>query len=189
MVIFLASCGEDKNDSSYDETTISVDKNGVITETIVSAFNKDYYSIDELTNEFNATITKYNASVDDNEAAVLKEITQKDGNVYVNLVFKDKDAYKEVQNEDFFFGTIGQAYDNGYRMDVTLKGVANGDKIERVQIMGMSDKHIIIFSEPCKIKTFRPITYVSANVELLGDKLARSSSESGSGLCYIILDK
>jgi len=189
IVFSLTACEKAADDESYDETTITVDKKGQISETIVEAFNKDYYSTDELTTEFNAVIQKYNAQADDNDAAVLKEIKEENGNVYVKLDFKNHEAYEAVQNETFFYGTIGQAYDSGYNMDVTLKGLEAGDKIEKVQIMGMSDKHIVIFSESAKIKLYSPILYVSANVDVVSDKVARSSSESGSGLCYIILEK
>lgn len=184
----LVGCKDKASNESYDETTINVDKNGKITETIVDSFDKEYYNIDELRNAFNAEIDQYNAIVG-RSAAELKDIKTENNNVYVSVSFEDMKAYKAIQNKEFFFGTIKEAYEAGYRFDITMKGVENGDRIEKVQIMGMSDKHIVIFNEVARISTYRPIIYVSANVDVLKDKTARSSSESGSGLCYIVLDK
>ena len=50
------------------------------------------------------------------------------------------------------------------------------------------DRHIIIMSEPVKLSSYSDIKYVSANVDVLGEREARILSESG-GLAYIILDK
>lgn len=183
---FLAGCK--KTDSvSYDETTINIDKKGKVSETIVETFDKDYYDVDELKAEFTSVIDDYNESKGSNLVR-LKDVKLDDSKVYVSIDFSSVDDYKELLNEDLYFGTINDAYDDGYKMDVTMKGIQNGDKIGKVEIMGMKDRQIVIVGEHVKIKVNEPIAYVSANVEVLSDKEARVLSES-SGLAYLILEK
>ena len=104
----------------------------------------------------------------------------------MDIAFTGPSDYESFVGENLFVGTVNDAYDNGYTMDVTLKGVKEGDKIGKVRIMGMSDKDIIILSEHVRIRTFKDIAYVSANVDVLSDNEARVLSES-DGLAYLIL--
>jgi len=187
---FAMGCGNDGtlSEDSYDETTISIDKKGRVKEQVVESFNKDYYDINELQSEINSAINDCNSQNGAESSITLKNVKQENGNVYVTLQFTDTHAYESLQNETLFYGTINEAYDKGHSMDVTLKGVQNGDKISKVQIMGMSDKHIVILSEPVKLKTGIPIEYVSANVDVLSKNEVRILSESG-GLAYVVLEK
>ena len=179
----LAGCAS--NGEDYDETTLTVGKKGKITESIVESFGRDYYDIDELKEEFTRSVSEYNDSIGGEEIK-LGNIELKDSNVYVDLVFNGPSDYERFVGEQLFVGSINDAYDEGFTMDVTLKGIENGDKIGKVQIMGMKDKSIIILSEHVRVKTFRDIAYVSANIDLIGPREARVLSES-DGLAYLIL--
>lgn len=169
-----------------DETTISIDKKGKIEEIIVETFDKSYYDVGELETEFRNEIDRFNSSGTGGKVS-LKKIKLENNKVYVSLDFDSMEEYKGLLNEDLFCGTIKDAYDIGYKMDVTLKGVQNGDKIGKVEIMGMQNKNIVILSEPVKVSLYKNIAYVSANVEVISDKEARVLSESG-GLAYIVLE-
>ena len=181
-VFCLAGCDKDEE---FDETEIIIRKNGTITENIVESFDKDYYNLDELKTEFTNEIAEYNESIG-SEEITLEKLEQEGGNVYATLDFTGPSDYENFIKEDMFVGSIGDAYDHGYTMDVSLKGVESGDIINKVAIMGKADSTIIILSEPVKVTTFKEIAYVSANVDVLGSNKARILSESG-GLAYIVL--
>ncbi len=183
-LLSLAGCSSEEED--FEETTIRVARKGKVTENIVEPFDKDYYDINELSVEFNDSVSKYNESIGSDEIR-LKKIELSDSKVYVDLDFNGPSDYERFIGEKLFVGTISDAYDNGYTMDVVLKGIKSGDKIGKVQIMGMKDKDIIILSEHVRIKTFRDIAYVSANVDVLDSREARVLSES-DGLAYLILE-
>lgn len=184
LVLILSGCSG-SSEEEYAETTLRVEKKGRIHETIVSAFNKDYYDLEELRSEFTTSVSDYNSSIGSEEIKV-KDIKLKGSDVFVDLDFTGPSDYETFVGEKLFVGTIKDAYDNGYTMDVTLKGVDEGDKIGKVQIMGMPDETIIILSEHVRVRTYRDIAYVSANVDVIGEKDARVLSES-DGLAYIIL--
>lgn len=185
----LAGCGESQADieTDYKETTIRIDKKGSVSETIIEPFDKDYYDIDELKEEFLQDINEYNSSKTD-ETVKLKSIKLENGNVNVQVEFASTEDYKNLVKEDLYYGTINDAYDSGYKMDIAMKGTKEGNKIGKVEIMGMKDKEIVILSEHVKVSVPRNIEYVTANVEVLSEKEARVVSESG-GLAYLVLSR
>lgn len=188
LAFCLIGCGDNQNDDTFDETTITIDKKGRVTEQVVASFDKDYYDVSELEAEFVSAIDSYDKEVGEAGRIKLKNVQLKGNSVYIGLDFNSTADYEGLIKETLFCGTVNEAYDNGYIMDVMLKGTEQGDKIGKIEIMGMIDKHIIIMSEPVKIRSFYPIAYVSANVDVLGEKEARVVSESG-GLAYLILEK
>lgn len=183
----LGIVNDNSEEDVYEETTISIDKKGRITEQIVEPFNKDYYDVAELENEFVKLIDEINHNAQDSKAN-LKSIKQENGNVYVSLYFSTPKAYELLQDKQLFTGTVREASDNGYNMDVNLKSVKNGNVIGKVELMGMLDKHIVILDETVRVKLYRPIEYVSANVDIINENEIRVLSEAG-GLAYIVLDK
>ncbi|MBO4904249.1 MAG: hypothetical protein J5367_03410 [Lachnospiraceae bacterium] len=185
LILLSALCACSGSEDDYAETVIVVGKKGNISEKIVESFSKDYYDIEELKAEFVQSVSDYNESIGSEEIK-LKDIELKDSKVYVTVDFNGPSDYEHFVGESMFVGTVNEAYDNGYTMDVTLKGVDNGDKIGKVQIMGMIDKDIVILSEHSRVRTYRDIAYVSANVDVIGPKEARVLSES-DGLAYLLL--
>lgn len=183
VLVCLSACAEAEGD--YAESTIVVAKKGRISERIIENFDKDYYNLDELKSEFESLVSQYNENIGGEEIR-LKKVELNGTLLTVDLDFTGPSDYENFTGERLFVGTVKDAYDNGYSMDVTLKGVENGDKIEKVQIMGLSDKSIVILSEHVRVRTFDDIAYVSANVDVVGDNEARVLSES-DGLAYIIL--
>ena len=184
MLMLIPACADDEGD--YAETTITVEKKGRVRESIVDTFDKDYYNIEELKTEFTDSVAKYNETIGGDEIR-LRKIELKDSKVYVDIEFTGPSDYENFVGEKLFVGTIGDAYDNGYTMDVVLKGVEKGDKIDKIKIMGMSDRNIIIMSEHARIRTFKDIAYVSANVDVIDGNEARVLNES-DGLAYLILE-
>lgn len=187
MITPLTGCKEE-NEDEYEETTVVVDKKGRITQNIVESFDKDYYSLDELTSSFDEGISSYNAA-SGTKSIELKSISEENGRIYATVKYDDYDAFTSLQGQTMFYGTVKDAYAKGFLMDVTLKGIADGDKIGKVQIMGMADKHIIIITGPLRLETYADVAYVSANVDVLNNRSIRVTSETGTGLAYVLLNK
>lgn len=182
MTFCFSAC--DKAQESFDESTLVLSKKGTVEQTIVESFDKPYYDINELKLEYENAVNDYNKSHEDSIS--LNDLKNINGNVYVELNYSTCDAYELFQNEELFVGTINDAYDNGYSMDVTLQGVKDKDIISKKELMDMKDMNIVIVSEPVLIKTFSNIAYISANVEVVDKNIARISGEN-DGLAYLIL--
>lgn len=183
LLSLLIGCKSSKD--NYNETTLEIGKKGHIRENIVESFGKEYYSLDELSAEFENEIEQYNDVIGGQEIK-LDRIELKGDELFATVEFNGPSDYESFVGEELFVGSISDAYDNGYSMNVALKGVKEGKVIGKVQIMGMKDKNIIILSEPVRVKCFDDIAYVSANVDVINRNEARILSESG-GLAYIVL--
>ena len=187
FLVLIPLCGCAKDEYDFAETTITVEKRGRVKESIVESFDKDYYNLDELTQEFTSSVEEYNEAIGGQEIKLRGIELKKDSKIYVDLEFTGPSDYENFVGEKLFVGTVGDAYDNGYTMDVVLKGVDKGDKIDKLKIMSMSDRNIIIMSEHARVRTFKDIAYVSANVDVIDSNEARVLSES-DGLAYLILE-
>ncbi len=182
--IFLCGCGSNMVDLS--ETTVLVEKSGKVTDAIVESFDKGYYNSDELKKMVEEEISSYGKLSGSSENAKLTEFKIEEGTAKVYIEFASAADYASFNGVSFFFGTISEAYDNGYDLDVTLKSSTSNETIGKDELMEMGKNHILIASEPIKIQTYSNILYSTANVDILDDKQARISDES-EGLAYIIL--
>ena len=64
----------------------------------------------------------------------------------------------------------------------------DGRRAGEEELKSMTDKSIVILSEPVMVEPLQDIEYVSANVEYLDKRHARVSGDS-EGLAYIVLKK
>ena len=183
MLIMLSSCGSEK--IVFNEPTVKVSKKGAISQTIVEKFDKDYYDADELKDEFNSAIDDFKKESNEGEIT-LSDLYTDNGEVFVSLEYSSSEAAKAFNNEDIFYGTVNDAYDNGYTLDVNLKGVEDGTLIGKSELMEMDKNHIFIVSSAGIVYTPYKVMFVSAGVEVLGDKEVRVSSDS-DGLAYIVM--
>lgn len=183
MTLLLCACA--KKTPEIAESTLTIQKDGTIAQTIVESFDKDYYSVDELREEYDTALAEYSAK-GNKSGATLTDIHTEDGKIFVSLEYESAKADEEFSGAETFFGTVNDAYDAGYTLEVTLKSVSDGDKIGKSELMDMKKAHILIMSESGIVKTYSKIQYVSANAEVLSDKSVRISSDS-DGLAYIVM--
>ncbi|MDE6052350.1 MAG: hypothetical protein K2G55_01010 [Lachnospiraceae bacterium] len=192
----LTACGEvvqPENKEVIDElaataSSISIEKDGSISSTIVEAFSGSYYyedgeeglkpmiesSIDEYTSENAAAQIK------------LKSLKVKDGVVKVLMEYGDYQAYAGFNSEDFFAGTVRDANMAGFDLNVTLKSVSDNTQISKPELLGMGDSHIVIEiienaeeADQIRVNCFDEILYISDGVTTVGKKSADVSLTDG----------
>lgn len=182
--ILICGCGSQNAD--INETTLIVNKNGKVTDAIVESFDTAYYNADELRSMIDEELDEYRKLSGSKENAVLSDFEVVQGVARVLIEFASPEDYASFNGVSFFYGTISEAYEAGYDLDVTLKGSAGQEIIGKTELMDMGKNHIIIVSEPIRIQTYGKILFSTANVDLLEEKAARISAES-EGLAYIII--
>lgn len=194
LVVFLilscmafGGCGTTENSGKISETTLIIGRKDTVTNVIVEPFDKDYYSKDALETFFKETISDF--SVKNHDGSVtLSDIAVENQVAKATLEFDSADTYSKFYNNNFFIGTLNDAYDKGYNLDVTLKAVDGSGTIGKLELMEMKDGKILITDEQLCIRTESKILYTSANVEVIDKKYVRISSDS-SGNAYLILYK
>lgn len=196
----LTACGEvvqwDKessngNNEATDEvastvSSLSVEKNGNISSTIIEDFFESYYDEDGLKSMIESFIDDYKA---ENAAAQikLKSCKVKDGVVKVLMEYGDYRTYAGYNGEEFFAGTISDANMAGFDLNVTLKSVSDDTTVSKPELLGMGDSHIVIIggennpeqSEQLRINCFNEILYVGDGVTTVGKKSADVSLSEG----------
>ncbi len=182
--ILIYGCGS--QNTAVNETTVIVNKNGKVTDAIVESFDADYYNAGELRSMIDKELEEYQKLSGSKGNAVLSDFEVAQGLARVLIEFASPEDYASFNGVPFFYGTISEAYEAGYDLDVTLKSSAGQDIIGKTELMDMEKKHIVIVSEPIRIQTYGKILFSTANVDILDEKAARISAES-EGLAYLIV--
>ncbi len=196
-VLGLTACGEviqQENGGSKEATdeiastvsSLSIEKDGSISSTIIEDFFESYYDEDGLKSMIESFIEAYRA---ENAAAriKLKGCKVKDGVANVRMEYGDYQAYAGYNGEDFFAGTIKDANMAGFDLNVTLQSVSDETTVSKPELLGMGDSHIVIFvrdespeqPEQLRVNCFDEILYVGDDVTPVGKKSADVSLVQG----------
>ncbi len=198
-ILGLTACGEviqredggTANKEATDEiasavSSLSIEKDGGITSTIIEDFFESYYDEGGLETMIKSFIDAYKA---ENSAAQikLKSCKVKDGVANVRMEYGDYQAYAGYNGERFFAGTITDANMAGFDLNVTLKSVSGDTTVSKPELLGMGESHIVIYGcdenpenpEQLRINCFDEILYVSDDVAPVGKKSADVSLAQG----------
>lgn len=171
---------------SYPEgRTVSIQKNGEITQTIVEQFERNYYDVEELAAMTQDKVERYSDGADN---IVCESVEEKDGTIVVQMTYKTGADYTDFNNRELFSGTVAQAYAQGY----SLKSIQsdNGTDMNDEDIAAISDNHILIIQtaagEALNVNVYDKILYTSANVTVSGKKDAAITAGEETVLSYIV---
>lgn len=191
--LFLWGCGKSNAGGdaaaagNISATEITVQKDGSIIETITEEFTKDYYKEEELRNMVLSEVADFNNSAE--KAISVDKFEKKNGKIVIVMKYPSAEAYSEYNtnaydNKMLFFGTVAQAYDAGYSLDITLRNAKNEEEtIGKEEILAMGDRHILIASEPSRVATFGRILYAGENITVTGkNKAGMHEGEEGESL-------
>ncbi len=195
----LTACGkngaqEEGTVDSKELSAISVKKDGTVEGRIVEDFGEEYYDEAGLKSMIDEAVSEYSAE-SPSAKITLKSCKASDGKINVEMEYGDYKAYAGFNNEDFFVGTIQEAYAEGYGLDYILSAAA-ADKVETISkqdILNMGENHIMIFERtaadddepivsPLRINCFDEILYVSEGVTAVGKKSANFTLSEGMGV-------
>lgn len=195
------------SDETQQMTTISIDKKGTVEHTIVEEFGAGY-SLDDLQQMLLGEVASFQKNHITDTADEIKvskvEMTGED-QVLIQMTFPTVEDFtlfqnmKAVEKRDFFFGTVKEAYDAGYSLNVTLHEREDDSVLlDQTGILSCGDQKMIIYDPninydsqqgigaPVIIRTYDSIYALSDNIVLQGKKDAWIGNTSD--LAYIILD-
>lgn len=137
--ILLAGCTRKdiklKTDN-VDVNTVVINKDGTVQAATVEEFNKEYYSLDELSNFITKQIDKYNNSVGSETAITIDSLEEDGKDVVLILTYQNLDTYAdfnkveavamgvdELQGQDLELPDVFVKEDDGayVKQDVALK--------------------------------------------------------------------
>ncbi len=180
-MLFLTGCGSNK----IEETTLSVDKKGGIELVTVTQFPESKYSLQELTTMIQEEKEAYNSRAGA-EAVILKSAQTEADMAYVDMAFADDAAYSGFSGALLFTGTISQAYDADYGLEISLKSADGSQSVGKEELMAMPESHILILEENLRVRLPGKVLYMSEGVEQTESK--NEVSVSGDALHYIVYE-
>ena len=163
----LTGCGGDKQ----KDTSLSISKDGKVTNTIFEAFDQEYYDIAELSDMAAEEISYYNSEYDTPRIEIAEaEVIEDEPVAKLVMTFENSSDYSHYNQTRLFYGTVQEAMDNGYELSSVLVD-KNGNKID-LGSDDFLDKHIVITSEKTVIYTPYNIEYMTSGVALRDKKEA-----------------
>ncbi len=198
VVMLLTGCGK----SVEEMTTIALQKDGTVEQTIIEAFDEE--STDALQEMMLSKAAEYNQTVAGDGVSVNKVEKTGDGSVRVLMTYPSAADFDGFMNMDvvavdpelrapFFYGTVEEAYEEGYNLDVQLIGVENENLLRgKEDLLLLGKNKIIIYDSrmnlgaPVRISTQENLLYSSENVTVSGKKQVEVSDTDE--LAYILLE-
>lgn len=186
VATLFAGCG--KGDNAM-ETTLYIEKKGKVTEAIVEAWDKDFFSEKDLKSQIDSAIKDFESTNKKGSVSLDKyEIVDK--KAHVNLIYDSMESYSEFDNVVAFMGTISDAQLEGYSFEGEFLSTEKKPSITIEELDGSKNYNVVILSDCQKVSTDFKILYASGNVKVeKGNKTAVISDVSKNNLAYLIYKK
>lgn len=161
--LLLSACGnkEDEDDTAF--STLHIGKNGKVLSRIIEDFDEPYYYEDELKDMIEEEVSAYNKKVD-SESITFKSCEKSENAIIVELSYNSAEDYTAFNGDVLFYGTVQDAYQAGYDLNVRLSDAANSQTIGKDDILNMGDNHIVISNENIRVACYKDIAYMSEGV-------------------------
>jgi len=199
VAFLLAGCGK----ATVEMTTIAIQKDGTIEHTMIEDFNEE--SVDTLRDMMLEKAAAYNKSGSGEGDITVNTVEAGDGVVKVVMAYPDAAAFDGFMNMDvvavdpalrapFFYGTVEDAYMQGYDLEIRLQSAEDEGTLQgKNDLLSMGKNKLIIYDNemnlgaPVQISTQEKPLYISDNVTVAGKNLVEVSETDE--LAYILLEE
>lgn len=186
--MILTGCGAAKVPDIIEAPTLSLSKEGEVAFWLVGDFDKEYYSISELTSMAVDEAAQFRADRKNENAVVVDKVEAMQNNssrVVVSYRFDSCENCGEFLGNEIFFGTVGEAIQRGYSMDVIMRSVSDSTLFTEAQLKQAADKYLVITDIKANIYCPRSVTHISNDALLNEDGSVNPSMAEGP--VYILL--
>ena len=189
----LAGCTGRKVDlSNVTESTIGVNGDGSVEEVVIESFDKEYYSLSDLTAYVNKQVDAFNQANPQEQPKDKKSDDEEITAVSVHYVETDPDAktaamalgylnmdiYDAFNETDFEFLSMEEAASDERIADIDgLVEVKSGEETTFKDLSEHKHLHLIYTDISVRIQTNGKIMYYSKNVSLVDDHTVQTSDD------------
>ncbi|MGI6057093.1 MAG: hypothetical protein ACOYBD_08965 [Bilifractor sp.] len=178
-VFSLAGCSLP---NSNENTTVSVNETGSVTENIVEAKGNEDYTEDDLKQYIENAIADYGSS--DEKAVRMDSCSVDSSTVTIKMTYASMEDYSNFNHVTAFHGTLAEAEKAGYSMDQNFLD-RNGNAADPDVLASRAKEwKVVILSEPVMVRLPDKILYATDNVSITGRLSATIRtvlSQDGSG--------
>lgn len=120
---------------------------------------------------------------------MLKAVKENDDHtVTVVMQYADASAYSAFNKLALFVGTVKDAFNAGYDLNVTLSSLkGDGEQIGKEDLLKMGEKHIAVVREAVNVRVWDKVRYGSEDVEATANAKTVSVTDADM-LTYILFD-
>lgn len=188
VCIFLCACGQSADGTK--ETTMKLEEDGTIINTIIENFDETLYSADNLQNMMLDEVSAFNSTTGGKSISIDK-VEASEGQVEVVLIYAGASVYEAFNEVTCFYGTMQEFYDAGIEKSGITFYTKNGDVYGIEELLKLEGEQIIVLEKSkvegtIKVETPSKILYASDNVEFLSNKSVRIPADTEE-LAYIII--
>lgn len=189
----LAGCtGRKVGLSNVTESTIGVNGDGSVEEVVIESFDKEYYSLSDLTAYVNKQVDAFNQANPQEQPKDKKSDDEEITAVSVHYVETDPDAktaamalgylnmdiYDAFNETDFEFLSMEEAASDERIADIDgLVEVKSGEETTFKDLSEHKHLHLIYTDSSVRIQTNGKIMYYSKNVSLVDDHTVQTSDD------------
>lgn len=172
-ILLLAGCGS----AVPGDDTISIDKKGRVTCTVVEDFDKDFYDADELKAMIDEDIADYNVNFGQDHLK-LKKYEVKNGIAVLQTQFDEAKYYADYSGYTLFSGTVAEARAQGFDLSGECMGT-DGSLTDPDSLEGTDKLKVLVLEEAVDVEVPGSIVCVSrrGNV-IITDKKKASVQEA-----------
>ena len=111
-----------------------------------------------------------------------------DHTVTVVMQYADASAYSAFNKLALFVGTVKDAFNAGYDLNVTLSSLkGDGEQIGKEDLLKMGEKHIAVVREAVNVRVWDKVRYGSEDVKATANAKTVSVTDADM-LTYILFD-
>ena len=169
VLLSLTGCG---GIEKAKESTVTVSDEGVVTEALIEEFLSEDYDEKELETSIRQMVDTYNTESGKDAVKIMK-IQVKEGEPTALLQYESDEVYREFNQVDFFFGTVGRAKEKGFTFTETFQDTEGNKVASGIIPDGCIEQQVIIIREPLNVLVSGKILYVSDNMKVLSNKEAK----------------
>lgn len=195
----LAGCGQGGVREAAEVTSISVDRNGRIAYYCVGDFDRDYYSLSELSSMVTGEVARFNEKAGQEEAVAVDKVDTLPDDGKGNLTrkvlivyrFDGYSSYNQFNQEfnkgngNFFYGTVEEALKQGYTLETPLKNVKDESIKTEEQLKQEGTRKLIVTDARAVIYCPGKIACLSEGAALIDEKCVDASAAEGT--VYILM--
>ncbi len=164
--LMMAGCGQAKVPDVVEVTSIAVTQQGEVTSYLVEEFEKDYYNISELTSMAMEEVANYNTEHQEGElipvvVEKVEALPENSNKVVLIQKYNNTDTFMDYTDNVLFYGTVNDAVNAGYDLDVVLKSVKDNTLLSKEQLLQEAEMYLLITNENAMIYCPKKVTYVS----------------------------
>ena len=174
LMLSLAGCGKAaKLPETVVNTSLVVEKDGKVVSYLVNTFDKDFYSLDGLTQ-------MVQDAAEPPMAVKTVQMLEEGATVQVVQEFADTESYADYNEQELFYGTRVEALAEGISVGLGLVSAADGTPAEEQKLNKALDKnHMIITNASAYIYCPYPVLYLSEGVVMGEDGYVDASQSDG----------